>query len=174
MGIIRSFPNKMNWAFKGAELQKTAKEQETKQKQWHRNKQRGLEDLGLPCFGNAVTAPLLGCEQGWTSGWRVWLGWYYRINTLSHHSLFFFVFPLALLAALSQDWGLGADSNKPAAYSLWACVLIQATGLDGVIMEWEWTLASLPMHVLDNATLNAIRQIVMDNNSGIHWCFVPN
>lgn len=29
-------------------------------------------------------------------------------------------------------------------------------------------LPSLPMHVLDNAILNAIRQIVMDNNSGIH------
>lgn len=57
MGIIHSFPNKMNWAFKRAELQETAREQETKQKQWHRNKQRGLEEPGLPCFANAMTAP---------------------------------------------------------------------------------------------------------------------
>lgn len=38
MGIIHSFPNKMNWGFMGVELLKTAREQETKQKQWHRNK----------------------------------------------------------------------------------------------------------------------------------------
>ena len=59
MGIIHSFPNKINWAFKGRGI--AAKKdgeglQETKQKQWHRNKQRGLEDPGLPSAGNAVTA----------------------------------------------------------------------------------------------------------------------
>lgn len=38
----------------------------------------------------------------------------------------------------------------------------------GVITSDFRIQGSLPMHVLDNAVLNAIRQIVTDNNSGIH------
>lgn len=33
MGIIHSFPNKMNWAFKGVALHKKEREREAKQKQ---------------------------------------------------------------------------------------------------------------------------------------------
>ena len=63
MGIIHSFPNKINWAFKvgggGAGLQKkTARGNKklNKSSDTETNKQRGLEDLGLPSAGNAVTA----------------------------------------------------------------------------------------------------------------------
>lgn len=73
-----------------------------------------------------------------------------------------------------EDWRLTADSNKLAAYSLWALWRYtsyrpgRSNNGVGVNTSDSRMLASLPIHVLDNEILNAIRQIVMDNNSGIH------
>lgn len=55
-------------------------------------------------------------------------------NTLSHPSMFFVVFSQALLTAFrrTSELRLIPISLQPI-----HCGVLQATGLDGVIMEWE-------------------------------------
>lgn len=88
--------------------------------------------------------------------------------------VFFFVFSQAQLVAFREAWGLNADSNRFVAYSLWARWPYThykpgwSNNGVGVNTSNSRILAYLPVHVLNNAMLNTIRQIVMDNNSGIH------
>lgn len=66
---------------------------------------------------------------------------------------------------MREDRGFRADSNQLAVYWVWSYTSYRLGWRDNGLGVKP---ATLPMQVLDDAILNAIRQIVMDNNSGIH------